>query len=54
MTSAVPRCVRMDRGTENVVIEDIQVAFRLDHTDSMAGEKSVIYGASTYNQVGYI
>lgn len=41
----------MDRGTENTLIADIQIAFREEHTDDKAGEKSVLYGASTYNQV---
>ena len=47
----VPRCVRMDCGTENTLIEDIQKAFRWEHTDDMAGENSVIKGSSHANQV---
>ncbi|XP_046585128.1 uncharacterized protein LOC124292120 [Haliotis rubra] len=46
----VPRCIRMDRGTENVFIEDIQKAMRWSHTDDMAGENSVLYGSSHRNQ----
>ena len=51
IVTGVPRCIRMDRGTENRLIEDIQISFRADHTDSMAGEKSVLYGSSVHNQV---
>ena len=54
LNTAVPRRIRMDRGTENIMIEDVQVAFRTGHTDDMAGEKSVIYGSSTHNQVSVI
>ncbi|XP_060573061.1 uncharacterized protein LOC132730984 isoform X2 [Ruditapes philippinarum] len=46
----VPRCLRMDCGTENTLTEDIQKAFRHNHTDSMAGSKSVIKGSSHSNQ----
>ncbi|XP_053407737.1 uncharacterized protein LOC123556376 isoform X2 [Mercenaria mercenaria] len=46
----VPRCVRMDGGTENILVEDIQKAFRWEHTDDMAAEKSVIIGSSHSNQ----
>ncbi|XP_021363765.1 uncharacterized protein LOC110457004 [Mizuhopecten yessoensis] len=46
----VPRCIRMDCGTENVLVEDIQKAFRWDNDDDMAGEKSVIRGSSHSNQ----
>ncbi|XP_069109308.1 uncharacterized protein [Argopecten irradians] len=46
----VPRCVRMDAGTENVVIEDIQKSFRWEDADDMSAEKSVIIGSSYSNQ----
>ncbi|XP_053406569.1 uncharacterized protein LOC123562335 [Mercenaria mercenaria] len=46
----VPRCIRMDAGTENVVVEDMQKAFRWYHGDDMAGERSVIVGSSHTNQ----
>ncbi|XP_071083889.1 uncharacterized protein [Haliotis cracherodii] len=46
----VPRCIRMDAGTENGVIEDMQKSFRWHHTDEMAGESSVIIGSSNSNQ----
>lgn len=42
----------MDAGTENVLIEDIQKAFRSQQSDDMAAEKSVMIGCSKSNQVG--
>ena len=42
--------VRMDRGTENVVIADMQVAFRWNHDDNRSGNKSVLLGKSSANQ----
>ena len=45
----VPRCIQMDRGTENVMIEDIQVAFH-----SVYGNPEgtcVLKSASPHNQV---
>lgn len=44
------RVVRADRGTENVNIAAIQRFFRLNDNDSMAGQKSFLYGRSTANQ----
>lgn len=41
----------MDGGTENDHIEDMQKAFRWKDDDAMAGQKSVITGSSTKNQV---
>nr|XP_022321063.1 uncharacterized protein LOC111123185 [Crassostrea virginica] len=49
--NSAPRCVRIDAGTENVYIEDIQKSFRWYHNDDMCGEKSVIKGRSMCNQV---
>ncbi|CAG2247999.1 unnamed protein product [Mytilus edulis] len=46
----VPRVVRMDAGTENVIVERIQIALRSFHADSMAGHRSVSIGRSTANQ----
>ena len=48
----VPRCIRMDRGTENGTIEDIQASLRWDHADDIAGSRSMLYGCSHRNQVG--
>lgn len=47
----VPRLVRADQGTENTLVEDVQVALRWQHEDDMAGTKSFLYGKSTSNQV---
>ncbi|KAJ8303805.1 hypothetical protein KUTeg_018728 [Tegillarca granosa] len=49
----VPRCIRMDRGTENGYLEDMQNAFRWDHSDTMSGEKSVIIGSFHTNHVQF-
>ena len=46
----VPRVVRTDAGTENVMIHRIQMALRMNHGDRMAGENSVSIGRSTANQ----
>lgn len=43
--------MRLDAGTENIYIEDIQKSFRWYHGDDMCGEKSVIIGRSMSNQV---
>ena len=47
---SVPRMVRCDRGSENVVIKDIQICLRSFHTDTMSGTKSFSEGRSTANQ----
>jgi hypothetical protein len=41
----------MDAGTENVILADIQKAFRWFNNDRRCGEKSVIIGSSHTNQV---
>ena len=46
----VPQTVRGDRGTENVNVAAMQRFFRRDGTNSMAGEKSFLYGRSVSNQ----
>ena len=46
----IPRVVRGDRGTENLIVCGIQRFFRRNHTDSQSKEKSFIYGHSTANQ----
>ena len=48
--NGVPRTVRGDRGTENVNGSALQHFFRRNDTDSMAGEKSFLYGRSVSNQ----
>ena len=46
-----PRIVRADFGTENTQIGTAQIAFRIDHTDDLAGSKSFMQGASVRNVV---
>ena len=46
-----PRVIRMDKGTENGTIANIQIAIRSFDVDRMAGANSVILGPSTANQV---
>ena len=46
----VPRMIRTDAGTENVVIHALQIALRMNHTDDMSGFRSVSIGRSTSNQ----
>lgn len=46
----VPRLIRTDAGTENVLIHRIQIALRFRHNDHMAGVNSVSVGRSTANQ----
>lgn len=45
-----PSRVRADKGTENVVIEDMQKFLRRNHDDEFSGNKSFIYGTSQHNQ----
>ncbi|VDI26849.1 Hypothetical predicted protein [Mytilus galloprovincialis] len=46
----VPRLVRSDAGTENVIIRSIQIALRAVHNDNMSGYRSFSEGRSTGNQ----
>ena len=46
----VPRCMRFDVGTENVLMIKMQKALRSIHVDDWTGEKSVKLGKSVYNQ----
>lgn len=46
-----PRIVRVDCGTENVVVAGLQRFFRSQATDDFAGNKSFLYGKSSANQV---
>ncbi|XP_063961888.1 uncharacterized protein LOC135155737 [Lytechinus pictus] len=48
--NGVPRIVRCDRGTENCLIRDIQIALRWDHNDCFDRHRSFRYGRSTSNQ----
>ena len=47
---ACPVLVRGDRGTENCFVQTMQTLLRRNHADSLAGDKSFIYGQSTANQ----
>lgn len=49
-TWRVPRCIRADGGTENVIIKDLQVALRSTHNDPFSGSRSFITGRSPANQ----
>ncbi len=42
----------MDYGTENCKVAASQFAFRANHSDDHAGERSFIYGSSHANVVG--
>ena len=46
-----PTLVRSDHGTENGQVATAQIAFRLDHQDQFAADKSFIYGTSPCNIV---
>lgn len=48
------RIVRADNGTENSNIAAMQRLFRREGTDSMAGQKSFLFGKSNSNQVNLI
>ena len=45
-----PRMIRADCGTENVCVAALQRFFRRDGNDTMAGDKSFLYGKSVSNQ----
>ena len=44
----------MDKGTENNRLAQVQVAFRTNHSDELADEKSVRFGTSPANVVSII
>ena len=46
----VPRTIRGDRGSENVVVAGMQLYFRGEHEDSMSRHSSFLFGSSTNNQ----
>lgn len=45
----IPRVVRMDRGTENFLLADLQSLFRSEHTDDLKHIAS-LFGSSNHNQ----
>lgn len=46
----VPVLIRSDKGTENCIIESLQMCLRENHEDKLKGEKSYIKGTSVHNQ----
>ena len=50
LNNVIPMIVRSDRGSENVVIAEIQQYFRHKDADEFAGRNSFRYGTSTANQ----
>ena len=42
--------VRADRGTETVVVRDMQTFLRINHQDGLAGDMNFVCGQSTANQ----
>lgn len=46
-----PAMLRCDYGMENVSLATAQIGFRLHHNDSLAGERSFMYGPSKSNIV---
>ncbi|CAC5365819.1 unnamed protein product [Mytilus coruscus] len=43
----IPRVVRADAGTKNVIVRDLQLALRFDHGDAMSELRSFSTGRST-------
>ena len=48
------RIIRGDCGNENLNVAGVQRFYRCNGTDSMAGEKSFLFGKSTSNQVPHL
>ncbi len=46
----IPKIIRCDRGTENVLLSGIQASLRMGDNDGLSGENSFMYGRSTANQ----
>ena len=46
----VPKTVRNDCGTENIIVARMQCYFRRNHNDEQCGERSYVYGSSHTNQ----
>ena len=51
LSSGTARVIRGDAGNENLNVAGIQRFFRCNQNDSMAGERSFLFGKSTSNQV---
>ena len=52
MLLGCPKILRVDKGTENVLVGTAQIALCLNNEDSMSGNRSLIAGASVHNVVG--
>ena len=48
-----PLILRSDYGTENCSLAAVHIAFRYYHDDSLAGQKSFMYGPSKANVVSH-
>ena len=46
-----PSVIRMDKGTENILVASVQYALRSSHDDTFAGDKSFRYGSCPANIV---
>ena len=46
-----PTVLRSDYGTENSTLAAVQIALRYDHEDTLARDKSFLYGSSKHNVV---
>ena len=46
----MPTVIRSDKGSENVLIESLQIGLRTNHEHKFSGEKSYIKGRSVRNQ----
>ena len=46
----MPTILRCDRGTENSIVNLLQIALRMDHGNDLSGFHSFMYGRSTSNQ----
>ena len=46
----VPRVIRSDAGTENVIMRVLQRALRADHNDNISGRKAFLVGRSVASQ----
>ncbi|XP_069136836.1 uncharacterized protein [Argopecten irradians] len=49
-TKKLPTVIRSDRGTENVLVRDLQICLRMHHRDHYRGVNSFLVGRSSGNQ----
>lgn len=50
-TTVCPKVIRVDKGTENTLVVQCQIAFRLHDMDTVAADTSVRVGSSPTNLV---